>query len=79
MGVVDVVVGVEVAALDFESDLFVGIAEGSAFGCETVYFLDGVHEAVARIASYVGVDLDVGEHASGHVENGDDGVRCGEE
>ena len=79
VGVIDVELRIEITIFDGETDLFVGIAEWSSFGSESINFFDRVHEFVARVASDVGVYFNVVEHASCHVEDSDYRVEGGEE
>ena len=66
VGVVNVLVGLKLASLDFQSDFLVSITERSSVGSQLVYFFYREHRVVARIVEYVLVHFhlvdDVGSH-----------------
>ena len=66
VSVMDVLVGHEVACLDVETHLLVGIAERHAVGGKAIDLLDGEHRVVHRIVEDMLVHLylvdDIGSH-----------------
>ena len=69
MGVVHLLHWGELASLDVESHLLIGITERHASGCEAVNLLHAEHEVVARIVEDMLVHLHLAHHGVDHREN----------